>query len=224
MTNQSSSIPLSSSSSTTSPSTTSTKKRTLKPTFSILMSATAACAAVLYSNIFETVKTRLQLDGEGATKGMKPRVYKGLIDATVKIYQTEGWKGLHAGLVSALVYQAIMNGVRLGCYEKVNQYYRSLLNISSSSSSSSSTSISKTPLLDVLLNALSGATSGALGATIGSPIYLVKNRLQAESKVFVAREKYGYTGLIDGLQKIWKVEGIKGLFLTCICTKHLNFG
>jgi solute carrier family 25 protein 34/35 len=66
--------------------------------------------AVLFSNIPETIKTRLQLDGELADP--KARQYKGIVDAFRKTWQYEGIRGLHAGLVPALMYQAIMNGLR----------------------------------------------------------------------------------------------------------------
>ena len=81
---------------------------------SILMGSIAACAAVLYSNAAETIKTRLQLDLEGTRRGAGQRTYTGVLDAARQIWQKEGLGlhgrggGLHAGLTAALAYQAAM--------------------------------------------------------------------------------------------------------------------
>jgi solute carrier family 25, member 34/35 len=167
-----------------------------KPPLSLFASfatgSIAACTAVLYSNMAETVKTRLQLDGEG---GVLPRQYRGVTDAALQIYKAEGIRGLHRGLVAALYYQTVMNGTRLGLYEPIQRVTRPILGES-----------------EVLVRLIAASTSGGLGATLASPLYLVKTRLQAEGANFHARERHGYTGMADGLFRVWKTEGFKGLF------------
>jgi solute carrier family 25 protein 34/35 len=131
---------------------------------SIGASASAAMAACLFTNPMETIKTRLQLDGEGTLRG-GARQYRGISHALTTIARQEGVRGLQAGLWGALAYQLFMNGTRLGLYDPIQ---RALRRASGADEGS------------VLLKAASAATSGAIGATLGSPIYMVKSRLQAQ--------------------------------------------
>ena len=180
--------------------------RVLTAPASIAASAAAACFAVLYSNIFETVKTRMQLDGEGAGSGSGARRYRGVAHATASIWRAEGVRGLQSGLGAALMYQALMNGLRLGCYEPVLRAYRAAAGPRFADAGAGASAA------DLALRAAAGASSGALAATLASPLYLVKNRLQAESVHFAAKERHGYTGLAHGLRTVWAREGVRGLF------------
>jgi solute carrier family 25, member 34/35 len=163
---------------------------------SISLSAVSACFAVLFTNMPETVKTRLQLDGEGSKRG-SPRQYKNVLDAFQKMIRTEGISSLQSGLGAALVYQAVMNGTRLGLYEPVKRVMRKLLGCDDNA---------------WILMVTSGAFSGAIGATLGSPFYLIKSRLQAQSQYFKSLETHNYRNLIDGLSQVYTKEGVKGLF------------
>jgi solute carrier family 25 protein 34/35 len=174
----------------------SEKTRYLKPGASVLAGATAACAAVLVSNVPETIKTRIQLDGEGVLSGAK-RQYTGIWNAFTTIAKNEGIAGLQSGLRAALCYQAVMNGCRLGLYEPIQRLLHAFGGLEQQS---------------MLMKVIAGASSGAIGATLGSPLYLVKNRLQAESKFFKAKETHSYTGMTDGLRKLYRSEGVRGLF------------
>jgi hypothetical protein len=70
---------------------------------SFLASSLSACAACLFTNPMEVIKTRLQLDGEGAAAAAAraPRQYTGIADALRKIAAQEGVRGLQAGLAGA---------------------------------------------------------------------------------------------------------------------------
>mmetsp|Transcript_19952 Transcript_19952/g.29521 ORF Transcript_19952/g.29521 Transcript_19952/m.29521 type:complete len:227 (+) Transcript_19952:303-983(+) len=66
-------------------------------------------------------------------------------------------------------------------------------------------------------NLSAGALSGAIGAVFGSPFFLVKARLQGQSKFHAIKrpqgaEVYDYKGMFDGFRKIIKKEKIAGLF------------
>jgi solute carrier family 25, member 34/35 len=163
---------------------------------SVLASAAAASAAVLVTNVPETVKTRLQLDGEGAKRGA-PRQYSGIVDAFTKIWRLEGVRGLQSGLSAGVGYQCVMNGSRLGLYEPIQAALRGATGADEHSWA---------------LKIASAATSGAVGATLGSPLYLIKSRLQAQSPHFRAAEQHSYAGLADGLRQVYRAEGVRGLF------------
>ncbi len=142
-------------------------RRQLTVLGSFLASSLSACIACLFTNPMEVIKTRLQLDGEGAAAAAAraPRQYSGIADALRKIAAQEGLRGLQAGLAGALAYQTAMNGVRLGLYEPLQ---RALVSATGADPAS------------VLLKATAAALSGALGATLGSPLYMIKSRLQAQ--------------------------------------------
>ena len=50
-----------------------------------LIGATASCGAVLISNPFDVVKTRMQLQGELKAKGHYTKVYRNIFHAAVSI-------------------------------------------------------------------------------------------------------------------------------------------
>lgn len=62
----------------------------------------AACGAVTVTHSFETVKIRLQLQGELQTKKEAPRLYRGVLHGVSVIFKNEGAKGLLRGLSCAV--------------------------------------------------------------------------------------------------------------------------
>lgn len=62
----------------------------------------AACGAVTVTHGFETVKIRLQLQGELQAKGTAPKQYRGVLHGMSVILRNEGLKGLMRGLSCAV--------------------------------------------------------------------------------------------------------------------------
>lgn len=75
----------------------------------------------MFSNPFDVIKTRQQLQGELQKNTKSKLPYRGLGQAIVSIVKAEGLKGLQKGLGSALGFQFVMNSTRLGLYETVDQ-------------------------------------------------------------------------------------------------------
>ena len=97
------------------------------------------------------------------------------------------------------VYQMILNGCRLGFYEPLRK--------------GMTTAVFKDANVQSLgINIFSGAASGVLGAAAGSPFFLVKTRLQSFSPFLPVGTQHGYRNAFDGLTKINRNEGIKGLY------------
>lgn len=69
---------------------------------SFIAGGIAACGAVTVTHSFETVKIRLQLQGELQAKRDAPRLYKGVFHGVKVIYQNEGMRGLLRGLSCAV--------------------------------------------------------------------------------------------------------------------------
>ena len=122
------------------------------PPLDFALGALACCAACVFTNPLEVVKTRLQLQGELRARGSYQRHYRGVLQALWVVGRTDGLRGLQKGLSVGLMYQGMMNGVRLGSYS-----YCEALGITSFHGGS----------------LLAGAGAGALGAFIASPAYLV---------------------------------------------------
>ena len=132
-------------------------KPTLRTWASIASGSLAATAAVFISNMPETIKTRLQLDGEASKQSGSSRgkQYANVFDAYKKIVRQEGFRALQAGLGPAIGIQTIMNGLRLGLFEPIQKFNRS---------------ITKCGEQNTLNKVISGAMSGALGVTVSSPL------------------------------------------------------
>lgn len=148
---------------------------------------------------FETVKIRMQLQGELQEKGLQPRMYKGPIHGVRVIIQNEGVRGIYRGIGAAYIYQILLNGCRLGFYEPVR------------------TTITKAVFDDskvqnLGINIFAGATSGILGAAAGSPFFLVKTRLQSFSPFAPVGTQHKYKNAVDGMKQIFRAEGISGLY------------
>jgi len=163
----------------------------------------AATGAVFITNMPETIKTRMQLDGEASkTSGVSTgKQYANIFDAYKKIVRQEGFKALQAGLGPAIGIQVIMNGLRLGLFEPIQRINRD---------------ITKCGEHNVLNKVVSGAISGAIGVTASSPLYLAKNRLQAQSAYFHAAEEHHYKNTMDCLTKIFRQNGFFWFILWCI--------
>lgn len=172
--------------------------------------AIAACGAVTFTNPIELIKTRMQLQGELAKADKSiPKVYKNPFQAFGLIYKNEGIRGLQKGLVAGYFYQIGLNGCRFGFYEPGRYHLTNLLNPDS---------IVNGVVPQLLgINVTAGAISGTMGAIVANPLFLVKTRMQSYSAManagdIAVGQQTHYKSPFDGLSKIFKAEGVKGLF------------
>ncbi|XP_055073332.1 solute carrier family 25 member 34 [Misgurnus anguillicaudatus] len=164
----------------------------LRPPLDFTLGALACCGACVFTNPLEVVKTRLQLQGELQTHGSYQRHYRGVAQALWLVGRTDGIRGLQKGLTAALLYQGLMNGVRLGFYSYVE--------------ASGLTAVPGGSLI-------AGATAGALGAFFASPAYLVKTHLQAQTvKAIAVGHQHNHQGVSSAFVSIYQREGILGLW------------
>lgn len=166
---------------------------------SFLAGGIAACGAVTVTHSFETVKIRLQLQGELQAKGDAAKKYNGVLHGIKAILQNEGPKGLFRGIGSAYVYQVLLNGCRLGFYEPIRSNVTSVF-------------YNDPKVQSLGANVFAGAVSGVIGAAAGSPFFLVKTRLQSYSPFLPVGTQHNYKNSIDGLSKIYRSEGVKGIY------------
>ncbi|KAM6927220.1 solute carrier family 25 member 34 [Xenentodon cancila] len=162
------------------------------PPLDFALGALACCAACMFTNPLEVVKTRLQLQGELRARGSYQIHYRGVLQALWVVGRTDGLRGLQKGLSVGLIYQGVMNGVRLGSYSYCE--------------ASGVTSFHGGSLL-------SGAGAGALGAFIASPAYLVKTHLQAQAVNAIAvGHQHNHMGVCSAFVTIYRREGLTGLW------------
>ena len=97
--------------------------------------------------------------------------YKNIFDAFYKISKHEGVRGLQKGLAPALSYQIVMNSLRLGLYQSINN-------------AGITTGENGKPVF--LKLAIAGAFSGSVGAFAASPLFLIKIQMQSKAADSIA--------------------------------------
>ena len=159
----------------------------------------AACGAVTATHPFETVKIRLQLQGELQSKDVAVKKYRGVLHGVSVITKNEGVRGIYRGLGCAYVYQILLNGCRLGFYEPLRASTTKLI-------------FGDSNVQSLGVNIFSGAASGILGAMAGSPFFLIKTRLQSYSPFLPVGTQHKYKNAFDGVRQIYSTEGVRGLY------------
>lgn len=166
---------------------------------SFIAGGIAACGAVTASHPFETIKIRLQLQGELQAKEVAVKKYRGVLHGVSVVAKNEGIRGLYRGLGCAYVYQILLNGCRLGFYEPLRVNLTQLF-------------FKDSKVQSLGVNVFCGASSGVLGAMAGSPFFLIKTRLQSYSPFLPVGTQHKYRNALDGLRQIYGNEGIRGLY------------
>ena len=141
----------------------------------------------------------MQLQGELQQRGHQPHHYKGPLHGVSVILRHEGIRAIYRGLGTAYVYQVLLNGCRLGFYEPMRQGLATVF-------------LKNEKAQNLGINMFCGAASGIIGAAAGSPFFLVKTRLQSYSPFRPVGTQHEYRNAWDGLSRIYKAEGVSGLY------------
>lgn len=158
----------------------------------------AGVGAGFFSNPFDVVKTRMQLQGELRARGQHVVYYKNIPHALYTIVKHDGITALQKGLIPALWFQLVVNGVRLGIYQTADNFH--LLRDEDDNT--------------MLLNSLFfGAVSGMSGGLCGSPLQLVKTQLMSySSKKIAVGTQHAHPGMLYAMKKIYMKNGLLGLW------------
>ena len=141
----------------------------------------------------------MQLQGELQSSKSSPHFYKGPIHGVSVIVRNEGLRGIYRGIGCAYIYQILLNGCRLGFYEPMRHTLAKGL-------------FGDANTQNLGINMFAGAASGIVGAMAGSPFFLAKTRLQSYSPFLPVGTQHQYKNAWDGLSKIYKGEGVRGLY------------
>ena len=147
--------------------------------------------AITFCNPVDVVKTRLQLQQK--TPSMTQPRYSGVSGTLRVIAVGEGVRGLQKGLSAVYLLQFSNVGVRFGGYG----FFKRLFGLDNEDSSGSKR--------NAMLFA-SGAASGALAAIVSNPFYLLKTRLQADTR------KDNPLTLRQAVRSLVQEEGVKGFW------------
>ncbi|KAG4071659.1 hypothetical protein HA402_011813 [Bradysia odoriphaga] len=150
-----------------------------------------ACAGGFSQTViypFEVLKTRLALRKTGQ--------YKGIADATAKIYHAEGIRSFYRGYIPNLLGIIPYAGIDLAVYETLKKKY---LNHHQS----------EQPSFWLLLGC--GSVSSTLGQVCSYPLALVRTRLQAQVITAETVIKSQHT-MVGTFRRIIATEGVSGLY------------
>ncbi|XP_034935957.1 solute carrier family 25 member 35-like [Chelonus insularis] len=161
--------------------------------------ALAAVGAGIFTNPIDVIKVRLQLQGELEARGTYKKIYKNTFHAGYIIAVNEGLAGLQSGIVSALAFQVVLNGIRLGSYNFAKNYGLTL-------NDDGQTNVIKTILISGI--------AGCVGAVAGSPFYLVKTQIQSQSaaEMLAVGYQHGHASEWAAFKSLWKEAGFAGLY------------
>ncbi|XP_076168294.1 solute carrier family 25 member 35 [Ptiloglossa arizonensis] len=168
------------------------------PGIEFAIGALAAVGAGFFTNPIDVIKVRLQLQGELEARNTYKKIYKNTLHAGYLIAKHEGVFALQAGIVPALYFQVVLNGIRLGVYNTAKKY--DLIT-------------NKKGNTDVLSTAIVTGTAGSIGAILGSPFYMLKTQLQAQSAQTIAvGYQHNHLGTWRAFKSLWKEGGIVALY------------
>ncbi|XP_076291764.1 solute carrier family 25 member 35 isoform X3 [Lasioglossum baleicum] len=158
----------------------------------------AAVGAGFFTNPIDVVKVRLQLQGELEARNSYKKIYKNTLHAGYIIAKHEGVLALQAGIVPALYFQVVLNGIRLGIYNwaKDHEFI---------TNKKGDTAVFSTVIVT--------GTAGCIGAVLGSPFYLLKTQLQSQSAQTIAvGHQHNHAGTWSSFKSLWKEGGIAALY------------
>ncbi|XP_074102545.1 solute carrier family 25 member 35-like isoform X2 [Cotesia typhae] len=158
--------------------------------------------AGLFTNPIDVIKVRLQMQGELLRQGTYKPLYKSTFHAAYVIASHEGIAGLQSGILSALAFQAVLNGIKVGVYKSARSRGITV-------DENEQTIVSRTILISGI--------SGCFGSVLGSPFYMVKTQMQSQSaeKSITTGYQHQHTSEWAAYKSHWQKAGIFGLYRQC---------
>lgn len=162
----------------------------------LLSAGTGACIADILTFPLDTVKVRLQIQGEGLKVAKEHQL--SLIGMTKHIVKKEGALNLYNGLTAGLQRQMCFASIRIGFYEPVKNFYLNLMDQKESATN-----------FAIGTRILAGATTGTICVVFAQPTDVVKIRFQSAAK---GSESERYKTTREAYRRIWHEEGLQGLW------------
>ncbi|XP_007427666.1 mitochondrial folate transporter/carrier [Python bivittatus] len=182
--------------SASSPSATSAP--TAKPLFrhvryeNLLAGLSGGVVSTLVLHPLDLVKIRFAVN-DGLE--LRPK-YNGILHCLSTIWKQEGLRGLYQGVTPNVWGAGASWGLYFFFYNAIKAYKTE----------------DKLESLGAAEHLVSAAEAGAMTLCITNPIWVTKTRLVLQYEAGVDLSKKQYEGMIDALIKIYKYEGIRGLY------------
>uniref|UniRef100_A0A8B9D777 Solute carrier family 25 member 32 n=2 Tax=Anseriformes TaxID=8826 RepID=A0A8B9D777_ANSCY len=166
------------------------KLESLSATEHLVSAAEAGAMTLCITNPIWVTKTRLVLQYDAGVDPSK-RQYRGMFDALIKIYKTEGIRGLYKGFVPGL-FGTSHGALQFMAYEDLKLRYNKYRNRVSDTKLNTAEYITMAAVSKIF----------AVSATY--PYQVVRARLQDQHNT--------YSGVFDVIRRTWRKEGIHGFY------------
>lgn len=174
------------------------KWKDMDPTRFFFLNAAANFVADAAIYPIDVIRTRMQVQGSSAIKASFP-CYKNSLDALVKIVKAEGPRGLFKGFMISEGGYVAGHTVYYGVYEVLKQGLQTMYPCYSSKEST----------MNVFwTTAVAGGVADLVACGLSVPSEVATTRLQIQGPL--ARAKY--KGGLDVLTRVYRMEGIRGLY------------
>ena len=179
--------------------------------------ALAGLAQTIVCSPMELTKTRMQIQGQGESRHKSATLrYSGPVDCLVKVFRSEGLRGVFRGLTMTACREAPSFGVYFCSYEFLCQ------RLGSVSSTTSKTDSNGQPMhhhLSLPMLLLAGGMAGICAWVSTYPIDVIKTRIQADMT-------NKYSGFVDFCRQSYREMGVslftRGLGSTIIRAFPVN--
>jgi solute carrier family 25, member 38 len=161
-----------------------------------LSSAIARTIQAFVSNPIIVIKQRFEVVGFNE--------YTGIADAFVKIYRQEGIRGYYQGLWISLIRDVPHSAIFYPVYHLFRRFYTNLLYLNSP------TNVKSDTRQNVVVTSLASASANAISCLVTNPIDIIRTRVYFQ--YYSADKEQQYSGLYDGIRKIYEKDGPRGFF------------
>ncbi|ODN05079.1 Peroxisomal membrane protein PMP34 [Orchesella cincta] len=134
----------------------------------------------------DTVRARLQLDDKQEAKNT--------LVMLKELSRREGFATLYRGLLPVLESLCVSNFVYFYSFHGLKSY------------------MSRRGEASAVRDLLLGSLAGVVNVLTTTPLWVVNTRIKMQGLPGDNQQKVRYRGLIDGLYKVWKIEGLRALW------------
>ncbi|KAL4707403.1 hypothetical protein ACJJTC_008588 [Scirpophaga incertulas] len=192
----------------------------------MLWSSISGVMSGITGNPASVLKTRIQAAAHPSIAVGRQHRYRGMWDGCIQIYKTEGIKGFFAGVNATCVRLAIGSGAQLTSFTTAKETLKhhglfegTPFGLAFAASSISGVAVALKQSLKshgffdnspVTRAFVASLASGMLCIILETPLDVVNTRLYNQGPA--SDGKHLYTGVLDCLTKIYKTEGLHGLY------------
>lgn len=168
----------------------------------------SACSAESIGYPFDVCKTRMQIQGEIASKTDTPVKYRGMVATALGIIREEGPLKLYGGISAMVLRHLVFTGLKMYLYDSLRE---KMIVIDKDGK----------PQLPFLRGAACGMIAGAGANMVSSPTDLIKVQMQMEGKARLLGKPPRIHNIFQALALIYNTGGLPGLWRGTVpnCTR-----